>query len=438
MRLIFKAYNLFGDILKQVSFFMFKVFSALFVVSIAVFAPLPVVAKSVEIFYRLADSGQYEKAFEIGTGIIAEEAGNLGFEFAFAEAAWVTGHTDDAIFALERILWVDPGNIKAKFMLAEIYTDLGAYELALEQAGFVLLASKYEPEKIAANDIIQRINRVQKRALTFAGSAGMSVGYTATDFSSQADTDAASMLVFADLAASWNALDKVKLVSGVKLTSRSWEEQSAGNNENIEVYASARLPIGASEYEIGQRAARNWNRNSVSHDLQVTSLVIDHTLSSNTKLTGVSNYIRSFTKGDDNDSETLNVKLSAKYKIEAEKPITLFGGVNWLKTDPYTKSETTKKEVQQTALGGNLGAAITLRDDLAWSVAVSYIKRSFGNTENPRVDSTWNIFNGLNWRKSDSETISVGLYHRANKSNHTEYGYDQNQISLSYTKSFGG
>lgn len=131
-------------------------FSALFLLS------APVAAQSLADFQQQYRSGDFAAAYKTGAALMAEVGGDVAFEMAFAQSAYAAGKTDDAIFALERVLWIDLTNLAARLLLAEIYAQLGARDLAVEQAGYVLLDTDNDADRDRAQTVLAQMNRPEE------------------------------------------------------------------------------------------------------------------------------------------------------------------------------------------------------------------------------------------------------------------------------------
>ena len=74
---------------------------------------------------QLVNTKQFEKAYQHSQTILIEEEGNTTFDFLFGIAAVETGHVQEAIFPLERVLIEHPNNHRARLELARAHFILG-------------------------------------------------------------------------------------------------------------------------------------------------------------------------------------------------------------------------------------------------------------------------------------------------------------------------
>jgi tetratricopeptide (TPR) repeat protein len=81
----------------------------------------------------LIESGQARDAYEILSAEAAERGGAPEFDLALGIAALEAGEPAEAVFALERVLAVEPDNLRARTELARAYFDLGENEAAQEE-----------------------------------------------------------------------------------------------------------------------------------------------------------------------------------------------------------------------------------------------------------------------------------------------------------------
>lgn len=79
------------------------------------------------------DAGKGGDAYNLLEPQEATRAGEPLFDFLFGLAALEVGQNTRAVFALERVLAVDPGNVRARAEIARAYLALGETETALQE-----------------------------------------------------------------------------------------------------------------------------------------------------------------------------------------------------------------------------------------------------------------------------------------------------------------
>jgi len=90
----------------------------------------PVWGAGLDQLQQLVDDQQYEAAYELANTLNAQSAGQMQFDYLYGLAALETGHASQAVFALERVLMVEPDNHAARLALARAYERTGQLDLA--------------------------------------------------------------------------------------------------------------------------------------------------------------------------------------------------------------------------------------------------------------------------------------------------------------------
>jgi tetratricopeptide (TPR) repeat protein len=101
---------------------------------------------------RLLEQKQASQAYELLLPLEADRAGNPDFDYLLGIAALDSGHRERAIFALERVLAVQPDNALARAEIARAYLAVGEKDTARREFENV----KREPIPAAARATIDR------------------------------------------------------------------------------------------------------------------------------------------------------------------------------------------------------------------------------------------------------------------------------------------
>ncbi len=127
---------------------------------------------------RLLASGQSARAFALLESLEGERAGEVGYDLLLGRAALGVGQNTRAIFALERVLALDPGNFKARAEIARAYLVVGEADNArkelatIEQQGIPSDVSQSFDRYLAA---LKRLDGNEKA--TVNAYAEMQTGY---------------------------------------------------------------------------------------------------------------------------------------------------------------------------------------------------------------------------------------------------------------------
>lgn len=114
----------------------------------------------------LLEQGKAGAAFEL---LIAEEparAGNPDFDFLLGLAAVESGHNTNAIFALERVLAIQPNNARARAEIARAYLAAGETKTARRE--FENVRNEPVPEEVKAtiDRLLSAVERVEAQGKT--------------------------------------------------------------------------------------------------------------------------------------------------------------------------------------------------------------------------------------------------------------------------------
>ena len=105
-----------------------------------------VAAESLE---TLLERGEYQAAYAQARTLEAEQAGEPRFDFLYGLAALESGHAQEAVFALERVLVNIPQDHRARLELARAHFVLGNYERS--EALFNIVLAADPPPKVREN-----------------------------------------------------------------------------------------------------------------------------------------------------------------------------------------------------------------------------------------------------------------------------------------------
>lgn len=100
--------------------------------------PLSLSAASVDEIRSLLRAGDAKSAYLLGNERTLEEIGDPEFDLWFGFAAIEAGHPEQAIFALERVLLVQPQQHRARVELARAYYAIGDFDAAHREFSTVL------------------------------------------------------------------------------------------------------------------------------------------------------------------------------------------------------------------------------------------------------------------------------------------------------------
>lgn len=132
---------------------------------------LPLMASADELTDRaqvLLDQGKAGEAFQLLDPVEGARAGDARFDLLLGIAALDSGQTTRAVFALERVLAVEPNNARARAEIARAYLALGETDSARHE--FETVQKQGVPPEVSANidrfmDAVDRLDAVTRTTI---------------------------------------------------------------------------------------------------------------------------------------------------------------------------------------------------------------------------------------------------------------------------------
>ncbi len=151
------------------------------------FLSLPVIADELtDQAQALVNQGKASEAFRLLEPVEAARAGNVDFDLLFGVAAIDAGQNTRAVFALERVLALQPNNARARAEIARAYFALGETDTARQE--FETVRTQGIPPEVSATidrflDAVDRLELVTQPTLR---------GYLETSFGYDSNVNAAT------------------------------------------------------------------------------------------------------------------------------------------------------------------------------------------------------------------------------------------------------
>ncbi len=170
---------------------------------------------------RLINSGKAADAYALLAPQQANLAGDPDYDYLLGIAALDSGKPNEAIFALERVLAVNPGNLQARAEIARAYFATGEKELARQE--FEAVQSRHPPREVNATiqKFLDAINQGQASTTLLSGYLEAAVG-SDSNVNSATGSNQVAIPAFGGAIATLNA-------SGVE-TKDSFANISGGGN----------------------------------------------------------------------------------------------------------------------------------------------------------------------------------------------------------------
>lgn len=417
-------------------------------------------AGEIEEALSLLQSGQADAAYQLLEPLTAERSGNPDFDYVLGLAALDSGRAAEAVFALERVLAVQPDHARARAEIGRAYFQLGETETARQE--FEAVNRQGVPPRVAEalqrylNAIDQRVqgNRQQLRAYVEAAlgydtnvNSGPSDSTVAVPFFGGAiltlnDAGVENEDGFASLAAGFAGAyplsDPVDFIGGANIGRRQILSDSEFTTDSLDGYAGLSYTqnkdvftgaLQAETYRVDNDTFRNalgfvggWNRD----------------INSRTRASAFVQLIRlDYPAQDVRDANRYvgGVGVSHAY-VHPRAPIvyaSAYGGVE-------DERESGVPHLGHDLFGFRLGGQFNLLPKTQGFGAVNAEFRNYGGRDpfflKSRDDTRVEVKAGLNYRPDREWSVTPQLSYVTNDSNVVLYDYDRVIFAVIVRKEF--
>lgn len=407
---------------------------------------------------QFLDQKQAKQAYELLLPLESQRAGDPQYDYLLGIAALDAGDPERAVFALERVLAVQPNNAQARAEIARAYFVMGERDSAKRE--FEAVRRSEVPAEVRAT-IDRFLDALSRPQTTFSAFAEGTFGI---DSNVNSATSSGSLAI--------PALGTVTLGPGLTRLSDNFLAFSAGASVAHPLSAEWSFVGGA---RIGARfnqgndlktlfdtssldadAGARWARdkNSVTLGLQVNSFYLDntrfrdaagivgqwqHNLSdtSQVSLFGQWTDLRYPTQGIRDAERAIAGVAYARSLQLAYSPVVFVSG--------YTGSEQEKAagvpHLGHDPLGLRAGVQLTLQPErLFLNGYVGYEERHYGGQEPlfsiARKDRQTDLRVGMQWRFAPGWSLNPQIAYTDNRSSVNLFKYDRTVTSVSLRKDF--
>ncbi len=420
----------------------------------------PVGATEVEEALRLIQAGQAEQAYQLLAPLAPAQSGDPQFDYLLGLAALDSGRPGEAVFALERVLAVQPDHARARAEIARAYFQLGEAQTARRE--FEAVSRQGVPPRVAEalqrylNAIDQRVTGDRRQLRVYIEAAA---GYDSNVNSGAGERNVAVPLfggailrlddagvenedgfasVGAGVAGTHPLSERVDLVGGANIARRQLFSDTEFTTASIDAYAGLNVTSGrdvftgalqAELFEVDDQTFRNawglvggWNRDlgprtRMSAFLQLIRLDYpSQDLRDSTRYVGGLGLSHAFAV-----KRTPVVYASAYGGTEDERS----SGVPHLGHDLY---------------GLRLGGQLRLLPQVQAYAAVNAEFRDYGGPEpfflRTRDDTRVEAKLGFDFRPAKAWTVAPQLSYVSNDSNVVIYDYDRTLFAVTVRREF--
>jgi tetratricopeptide (TPR) repeat protein len=398
----------------------------------------------------LAKQNNPKAALELLRPLEGERAGNIEYDYLLAITALDAGDPQQAVFALERVLAVNPNYLQARAEIARAYTQLGERENAKREFQNVLSANPPDAVKQTIDRLLSALIANGRR---LSGYLELGLGTdsnvnSATGNSQVSLPSLGGSLVTLSPGGSRLGDNYSSVSGGINLLQPLSEEWAllAGAAASLRVNNSAnQFDTNSIDGNLGARWSRD--KNAISAAFQVQSFSVDNTRYRDT--TGVvaqwqHNYsdtrqITAYTQLSDLRYPTQTIRdarrevygLSYAEGLGGPRNIVVFGSA-------YTGQEQeTAQGVQHLGhklIGARLGGQFDIGAKSQLFASVGGEQRHYGGQEpqylTARTDSQLDVRVGVNYMLKPNWVLTPQLSYTDNQSNIATSKFSRNVASL--------
>lgn len=337
--------------------------------------------------YRLAElteSGRHDEAYGIASNIRAQHEGEPDFDLYYGISSIDSGHIEEGVFALERVIAGRPNHHRARLELARGQLLLGDKASAKENFKKVLAENPPQNVRARINSYLSAIQQSESESpKRYSAYLSASVGHDSNVTSGPSDAEFYSPLlgvgVISDsgLESSDNYLgmgagvrgyysidEFTKLVAGADIDTRRYSDRT---EYNTNIY-SAHVGV-VSEYEALTSKATLFHQGTMMdgdayRNITGIGLESGYAYSKSLSVAATARYFMSkYPDMSDRDSATLSGGLFGQYSSPNGR-FSLFGGPLAGRERPENDNDTAKSVADRTFIGSSLGANYLLTSRL--------------------------------------------------------------------------
>lgn len=410
---------------------------------------------SLEELSQFVDAGQFGKAYQLANTMLPEHEGDPAFDIQYAVAAIETFHLEEGVFALERVLLVEPDNQLARLELARAYYQQRKFDQAA--AMFNGVRANNPPPRVLA-----RIDRYlalieQRRVNRFTRVQGFVELYAGYDSNvNSAPGSQLTRVVLSDDALgrgdSYMALkagadiehryaEDRALIFESRLDIRYYDTEEEQDNSNLTLKVGHRWYEGKNQYQLnvvrqdyrldedGYRdltgISVDWNRQLSNRSLLRSYLAVNDL---------------EYTSSDWRDSRQYSLGSNYLYAGEGNwKPVYVLGGFIGSEK-PDEPGNLADGDVERNFYGVSLGVQLTPFQDLTFMPSLVYQVSEYAGDHwiyNLKRKDKYAALNlNMNWRFKPDWSLLANYSYADADSNIELNDYRREQINVGLRRDF--
>jgi tetratricopeptide (TPR) repeat protein len=403
----------------------------------------------------LVDQGEYEKAYQLAQTQLDEYEGDPAFDLQYGIAAIDSGHISEGVFALDRVLLLEPNNGLAKLELARAYYQLGQFEKAQRLFEQV---KRQNPPKNVLNRINQYLALIDKKTsippTQFTSFIELLAGYDSNINSGPAGQTNVVTLTDSALGRG-DPFSQVRLGGNVihpyapdaalnfsfNADMRYYDTESAEDYRNITVSGGHTWYAENQQYLLNFTAQQYRLDNEDYRDMLGASVGWNYQLSRNAVLKSFLG-INDLTYDDASWKDATQLSAGFNYLHGGSgswNPI-YFVGTFVGQEEPETAGILANGQIDRVFYGGNLGVQLSPGKNLTITPALTYQASDYQGDDwiyNRKREDELTLFNlNMAWTMSKAWMLTLNYSYTEADSNIELYEYDRQQVMLGLRYNF--
>ncbi|MCW8888043.1 MAG: surface lipoprotein assembly modifier [Gammaproteobacteria bacterium] len=409
----------------------------------------------IEQLKSLTDQNQYAKAYQLATENRDQLEGDLEFDFLYGVAAIDTGHVNEGVFALERVVFSQPKNHLARLELARGYFLQGDDTRSRQAFERVL---KVKPPESVVKIVNKFIAAIRVRESQYKSS---STAYVDIEVGSDSNVNAGpernTLGIFENIlsASSFANKDSYTNISfGGKYNRPLTPHSSMFLNADASIRNNMKETVN-NNWQMTFQGGRQWQLEKMKYRLALVGQQYTLDGSTNRNMLGVNfegsyatSKLKQYTftanlmdmQHPDSavyDSTQLTLGLSTFTKADK---VTWYGGISTGLQSAKENSETAKSGADRTIFGANFGSLYSIDNRSSINVSIAtdlsnYTGIYFGSTSK-RKDTYSKLAVTYNRLINDQWKYRVGLNYSQNSSNVALLAYKRTQLLVGFQRVF--
>ncbi|WP_177203494.1 tetratricopeptide repeat protein [Marinospirillum celere] len=398
----------------------------------------------------LYTSNQRAQVYELMKPLEAEFAGQAAYDRLFAQAALSQSRPDEATWALERLVLVEPRSLSAKYLLAEAYFQLERYSSAQRQLDII---KERQPTESMSNRVARLEQRIQQRTqpthLKLTTRVELALGYDSNVTSSPGtpldavpegyeEDDSVFSILTLRQRLTYTPIDSISLFAGYRFRDTRPYSESEFIRQNLALNFGAAYRADRWRVSLEPTYAKGWKDGEGEFDEKRLAVNGRYTLDNNSQVLGFlsrSQIEYDQTPANDGDFNLIGGGW-AGHPLGAQLPLLLVATGNYLFTD-----QPDSPVGEFSGFGTSVNASYRLNAQQNYFVRFSSSFRSYDCDGHPvtscdsqREDLQLRYSLGAQFRFASSWRVEPRLTYIDQQSNSDPYEYQRliTQVSLRY------